>query len=153
VVAAADLTYGFEFVEHIRKDPDLKTILKAWEDNFISFLPPDPNWDRMERAEKAGCYAIWVARKGRRLVGFIEWHLGPTFHQKSTMYAIDGGHFVTPEHCGTFDWLRMWRLAMEALRELGVQVVIAHDSPARPLNVVFTRLGFAYSGQQFVRAL
>lgn len=150
-----DLIFGWEPLDDLLAEPNVRELLLLQYEEFGGLredIPLDPDIGRMREAEKLGVFRLWAARRDGRLVGFIEWHISPTFHHRSTLYAIDGGHFVHPDE-GAWTWLRMWRAALAALLELGCRVVLAHDNPHRPLDRAFDRLGFQPAGSLYVRTL
>jgi hypothetical protein len=152
-----DIRFGWESVSRVLDEPNIRDLIQAQYDELAGFTDvldrPDPDVIRMLAAEKAGAYRMWCGRSNRLLMGIIEWHIGPTFHHRSVRFGLDGGHFLHPEFRGVWIWLTMWRESLEALRKLGVRVVIAHDNPERPMAAAFKRLGMSPAGQMFARAL
>jgi hypothetical protein len=105
--------------------------------------PLDPDWDLMQRREAEGAFVVWVCRAGKTLAGFISFHLITHLDCRSTSFAIDGSHYLSPEWRKSDRlWFRMWRTAEPALKARGAQIVMAHDSARRPLLAPFLALGY-----------
>lgn len=145
--------FNWEPVESVLGDMGVREmILEQWEELAGNRgIPLDPDFGRMRLLEEAGMFKIWGARRDGLLVGFIEFSIIAPLHHRKTLYAFDGGHFVHPEFRSPFLWLAMWRSALAALRDIGVQMVVAHDNPRRPLDIAFERLGFTPGGRMYQR--
>jgi hypothetical protein len=104
-------------------------------------IPCDPDWPRLLSFEKAGVYRVWAARSGKTLAGFIAFYVQPYVLAKSPVFAIDGGHFLSPafRDNGRIG-LRMWKTAKAALRAEGARIIMAHDNALRPLLPFFLAL-------------
>jgi Acetyltransferase (GNAT) family len=105
--------------------------------------PLDLDLPLMRVLEQAGLFRVWTATENGRLVGFILFHIQPHLFHHRTLFAIDAGHYLDPSY-RVISWtgIKMWRSAIAALKELGVKVIVSHDSPSRPLSAFFRRLGF-----------
>lgn len=147
--------FGWEPVAVLLAEPNIRElILEQWEELAANkTVPLDPDFERMRALERLGLYRAWAARRDGLLIGLIEFTVTPPLHHRGTTYAFDGGHFLHPEARSPFLWLRMWRAALDALRGLGVRVVMAHDNPRRPLDRAFARLGFTPGGRLYWREL
>lgn len=147
-----DITCGWEKLEDLLAEPNIRDLLEAqWEElaGLKDKIALDPDIKRMRQAEALGVFKIWAGRRDGLLVGFIEWHVSPTFHNRSTLYAIDGGHYCHPEFCDSWSYLHMWREAERALRDMGVGAFMAHDNEARPMPAFFRRLGYQPQGRLY----
>lgn len=152
-----EITFGWEQVANLLAEPNIKAlILSYWEElsPMKQVVPLDPDFDRMVQLEGHGMFRAWAARDGGLLIGFILWHTVPHLNYRTTLFAIDGGHYLDPLSRGA-DWtgVKMWRKCLEALSEMGVKVVMAHDNMLRPLGPFFARLGFEPRSQIFWKAI
>lgn len=151
-----DVTFDWLPVAAFIEEPNILELYQMAHDEFefTRQMPLAVDFDRMLEADRQGRYRIWaVHKKEGLLIGFIEFYLGPTFHNKTMLYAENGGHYCHPEYRTGWLWIRMWRTAETALRGLGVDVISAHDNPVRPLNVFFKRLGYVEAGMNYGKVL
>lgn len=153
----ADVSFGWEPVDQLLKEAGTQDIIKAmWEElgPLKEGVPLDVDYARKSALEKGGAYRVWVARKDGVIAGFIEFQLVNHLNYKSTLFAFDQGHYLSPAYRGK-DWagIKMWESACDALRQLGVKVVIAHDNAVLPLNAFFARMGFSLRGALFAKVL
>lgn len=134
--------------------PDL--IREYWEElsPVKQAAPLDPDWPGMLALEDAGQLKIWTARAERTLVGFIGFQVFPHMHHRSTLFAFDVGHFLSPEFRdnGRLGF-RMWRTAETALKAEGVKVIMAHDNADRPLLPFFLALGYEPRSTLFMKVI
>jgi L-amino acid N-acyltransferase YncA len=150
-------TYGWEPVWKILGEPNIAELIgDYWEElsPIKEVAPLAPDFDRMMTLDHAGLFKAWCARsEGGLLLGFIGFYVMPHLNYRHTLFAFDNGHYLHPDHRGGWTGVHMWRGACDALRELGVKVVIAHDNALRPLEPLFKRLGFQPRGALYWRAL
>jgi hypothetical protein len=140
-------------VRDLLAEPNARELVLDQHDELMGLpLPLEPDVGRMTAGEERGVYKIWSCRRDGLLIGFIEFHISPTFHHRSTLFGIDGGHYTHPSFCTAWQHLRMWRSGIEALKALGVKVVLAHDG-LRPMDAFFKRLGFQPAGQMYARVI
>jgi hypothetical protein len=150
------VTFGWLPVAQFLEEPNVWELMEQEYDEFEKYrrqIPMAVDFDRMLEAERQFRYRMWAAHKDGLLIGFIEFHLGPTFHNRSMLYAQDGGHFLSPEFRDVFTFLKMWRTAEEALEELGVEAILGHDNVMRPVPAVFKRLGYEPVGTVYLKVL
>lgn len=156
--AASGVTFGWQPIAEILDEPNLRELIEAyWEElsPLKDVAPLAPDFDQMMWLEDKGMHRVWTARSEEGLlIGFIGFHLCRHLNYRTTLFAMDSGHYLDPL-CRNEDWtgVRMWRSALDALKEIGVRVVIAHDNAARPLDAFFIRLGFKPRSKLFWRAL
>lgn len=151
-----DVTFDWLPVAQFLEEPNVWELMEQEYYEFEKYhrqIPMAVDFERMLEAERQFRYRMWAAHQDGLLIGFIEFHLGPTFHNRSMLYAQDGGHFLAPEFRDVFTFLKMWRTAEEALRELGVQVILAHDNDVRPVAPVFKRLCYQPVGTVYLKVL
>ena len=152
-----DVNFGWMAVKDFLEEPNLSELLEQGYSEFERYrrqIPLAIDFDRMLEAESQFRYRMWGAHNSDGLLmGLIEFHLGPTFHNKTMLYAQDGGYYLSPEFRDPFVFLKMWRTAEEALRDLGVQVIFAHDNVARPVDPIFKRLGYDLVGKAYLKVL
>lgn len=149
--------FGWEAVESLLKDAGLRDLLGGYYEELSPYKAVAPlavNFDLMAEWEKIGGYRVWVARVNGALAGMIGFQLCPHLNYKTTLFAIDSGHYLSPAYRGK-EWIgvKMWGAACEALKELGVKIVIAHDNVVHPLDPFFKRLGFEPRSTLFWKAL
>lgn len=152
------LTYGWEPADVFLFDAGLLDMMRELHEEMAHFSednPMDPDFARMKRLEDEGLFKFWVARTEEGgLAGWIEFHLSTHMHSRRTRWAFDCGHYLAPRFRDTgWNWIRMWRAAMEALREMDCKMIAAHDNSHRPLGVMFRRLGFVETGALYARRL
>jgi hypothetical protein len=151
-----DVTFDWLPVAEFLEEPNVWELMEQEYDEFEKYrrkIPMAVDFERMLEAERQFRYRMWAAHKEGLLIGFIEFHLGPTFHNKIMLYAQDGGYYLTPEFRDVFVYLKMWRTAENALRDLGVQVILAHDNVVRPVAPIFKRLGYDPVGVAYLKIL
>lgn len=156
-VTTDELWFGWQNVADLMAEPNIRELILAQYEEFEGFsdkIPLAVDFDRMLEAERHFRFRVWAAKSDGLLIGIIEWHLQTTFHNKSDLYAFDGGHYVLPEFRDNgWTFLKMWRSSLVALQDLAVRVVVAHDNPARPLTPFFKRLGFQPGGSLYMKVL
>lgn len=143
----ASLKFGWEPCATIFAEPNLGDLIREyWEElsPFKDRMPLAPDFQRMITMEKAGVFRVWVARsENGLLIGFIGFNVTPHLSYRTTLFAYDAGHYLTPAYRDKgWTGVKMWRTALVGLKKLGVKVVISHDNSLRPLTVFFKRLGF-----------
>ena len=138
-------TYRWEPLATILAEPNVRELIEAYwtELSPIKGLPLDIDWDLLLGWEREFRFRVWVARVNGTLAGFITFVVQPHFLHKSTLFALDHGHFLghafrdTGQRIGA----RMWSTAKVALKELGVEISFLHDNALRPLSPFFLSLG------------
>ena len=152
-------TFGWESITTILREPNIREMIHDyWEElsPIKQIAPLDPDFETMMRNEAAGSFKVWAARSGDGLlIGVILLHIMPHLNYKSTLFAFDAGHYLSPLYRDSKEWIgvKMWRAMFDPLQELGVKVLIAHDNALRPLTPFFLRLGFEPRSTWFWRAL
>lgn len=141
------MNFGWLTPEEIQPDPDLDDIIAAQAEELAD-MPPDFDWDRMQKACELGFYRVWAAKDEGRIVAWICFNIGSPYHYSSTRFAFDGGHYCDYPY-RPWLWFRLWRTGICALRDLGIHCIIAHANRRRPLDLAFKRLGFEPHGQMF----
>jgi hypothetical protein len=140
------ITYRWEPLEKLLEEPNVRDlILGYWEElsPLKTIARLDPDWADMIAREKAGRFCVWTARVNGTLAGFVSFHLVPHLNYRSTLFAMDAGHFLSPafRDKGRLGF-RMWRTAEAALKQKGVAVAVVHDNAKRPLMPFFLALGY-----------
>jgi hypothetical protein len=151
-----DVAFGWMSVRDFLEEPNVQELMEQEYDEFETRrkqIPMAVDFARMLEAERQFRYRMWGVHKSGLLIGFIEWHLGTTFHNNTMLYAEDGGHYLAPEFRNVFVYLGMWRSAEEALKELGVGAILAHENVVRPEKPVFKRLGYEPVGTVYLKVL
>lgn len=153
------MTFGWEGVERFFASPELWDLLVeqhrelAWFPE-VNRLAPDVA--RMKAAEAAGIFRIWTMREDGLLVGYIEFWITPHTHYRHSLWAMDGGSYLSPRFRGNgFAYIRLWRTAIAALRQLNPRpsMLRAHENLHRPMAVVFRRLGMTTVATEFAMVL
>jgi hypothetical protein len=150
------ITFGWASVTDLLDEPNLRELAREQHEEFGGLpdtIPLDVDVEKMLALEKLGVFKVWTARQDDLLIGFIEFHVSPTLHHRTTLFAIDGGHYLLPEFRDIFVHIKMWRSALTALQGMGVAAVLAHDNPRRPLGAFFRRLGFDPGGSLYFKVL
>ena len=150
------VTFGWETVAVLMADPALDSLILNQYEEFSHLkgrVPLTVDYERMALMEKAGVFRVWTARLDKELVGIIEFQIVPHLHSRNTLFAFDCGHYLDPSARAMWRFLKMWRSALMALRELGVEIVMAHDNAKHPIGSAFRRLGFAPDGSTWLKAL
>ena len=150
--------YGWEPLAAVLAEPNAPDLIRAYAEELTpvaNAMPVDPDWDRLCTLEAAGIYHLWSARVDRTLAGFISFFVQTHHNYKSTLLAIDAGHFVSPAFRDTPGRIgyRMWKTAEAALREKGVKVIVAHDNSIHPLMPLMLALGYEPRGTLFYKVL
>ena len=153
----ADLRFGWGSLPALLEEPNVRDLVRAYYDELSplkEIVLPDPNWPAMIQAEKDGVFCVWTARVNGTLAGFVIFHLLYHLNYRSTLFAMDAGHFLAPafRNRGRIGY-RMWRTVEPALREKGVKVVMAHDNAVRALMPFFLALDYEPRSTLFWKAL
>ena len=140
------MIFAWEPVAELLKEANLRDLIADyWEElsPHKERLQLAVDYEKMIAWEQAGIYRVWAARAEGALAGFIGFQIVPHLNYRHTLFAFDMGHYLSPAYRGK-GWagIKMWATACEALKTLGVKVVIAHDNSVRPLDSFFGRLGF-----------
>ena len=137
--------FGWESIEKLLAEPNLRELLTSyWEElSPVKHLGLDIDWPRIIAWERQFLFRVWAARVDGTLAGFITFFVAPHFLHKSTLFALDYGHYLAPAFRDTEHRVgaRMWWTAKAALKELGVEVAFLHDNALRPLSPFFLALG------------
>lgn len=150
--------FGWENCATIFAEPNIVDLIREyWEElsPFKGHIPLAPDFKRMLELERVGYFRVWVARtEAGLLIGFIGWTITPHLAYRTTLFAHDAGHYLTPAYRDK-GWIgvKMWATSLAALKKLGVKVVDAHDNALRPLTPLFKRLGFEVMSTRFWKIL
>ncbi len=138
------LTCGWEKLAVLLAEANaLDLISEYWEElSLLEGIPFDVDWDRMARGEAAGVFKIWAARVNGTLAGFASFWIEPYIFARTTVFAIDGGHFLSPafRDKGRVGY-RMWTSLGVGLKAEGVKMALLHDNTARALMPFFLAIG------------
>ena len=136
--------FGWEKLETLLKEPNVQDIVTQYWAELWSHkdIKCEPDWSRFLKLEQDGIYRVWTAHVGSTLAGFASFYVQPFILSRSTLFAIDGGHFLAPcfRDNRQIGW-RMWRTAKAALQAEGVKMWVAHDNAQHPLMPFFLALG------------
>lgn len=156
-------SFSWEPLEELLREPNVKDLIRDYHDELSPLkgvAPLDIDWEELLRRDREGRFAVWAAyvqhsengtlnntetlkNADATLAGFVSFHLQPHVFYRTTLFAVDAGHYLSP---GFRDnsriGFRMWRTAVAALEERGVKVIMAHDNADRPLMPFFLALGF-----------
>ncbi len=151
------IRYGWEPLKAVLAEPNVTDLILAYNEE-LNPLPDvvrvDPDWPELLRRNEAGVFRVWAAHVEGTLAGFITFHIMPHLSFRSTLMALDAGHFLHPAFRGKGRiGFGMWRSVEPALRDLGVKVVLAHDNGARPLLPFFLALEYEPVSTVFWKAL
>jgi GNAT superfamily N-acetyltransferase len=114
----------------------------------------DPDVDRYQTLENAGCLRIYTLRLDHRLIGYAVFLLSAHLHYKSSTHAYGDVLFIDPEHRRGLLATRLIEYTETELRKDGVQVVHHHVKVQHPaLGVVLGRMGYRHVEQNFQRRL
>lgn len=155
------LRFQWEPLKKLVKEPNLQELLREhWEDLAIhkDQMILDPDWDRYFAIEGAGFYRVWAARDGATLAGYVGWFLQPHIHYKSTRLAMEDLYLLSTPYRKGLAGVRMFKTALDALKELGVERVIVHSkvhyqAERGGLGPLFKRLGFVHMDELWSRML
>jgi hypothetical protein len=145
MAAAIKTAYRWEPLATILAEPNVREMIEAYwtELSPIKSLPLDIDWDRLRDWERQFIFRVWCARVEGTLAGFITFCVQPQILFKSTLFAVEQGHYLahafrdTQQRVGA----RMWWTVRPALKELGVDVVFLHDNALRPLSPFLLSIG------------
>jgi len=124
------------------------------EIRFVEGLLPDPDRIKLERAEQAGIYVVFVVREPEAcaLVGYAGFMLAPHLHYRTSTWAVQDVLYVLPRYRlrTAADFMR-WTDAR--LTGMGASVVIRSVSVHRDYSRLLTRMGYSPVGTQYLRRL
>lgn len=137
--------FSWEKLEVLLSEPNCRELITDYwtELWFYKEIPVDVDWPRLLHFEREGIFKVWAARVDGTLAGFVSFYIQPYVLAKTTILALDGGHYLSPVFRDRRDRLgyRMWKTAMAALKAEGVKIIMAHDNALRPLMPFFLSLG------------
>lgn len=149
--------FGWEKLEVLLAEPNLPDMIRQyWAElsPLRHIAEPDIDWPEFINRERQGMFQVWAARVGPTLAGFVAFHITPHLYYKTTLFAIDGGHYLAPAfRDNSRIGFRMWRTAEVALEQRGVRVIYAHDNAERPLMPFFLALGFKPLSTMFIKVI
>lgn len=149
--------FGWEPLEELLKEPNLADLVRQYADEYSPIrhiAEVDIDWPELVRRDREGAFAVWAARVGPTLAGFVSFYLWPHLFYRTTLFAVDAGHFLAPTfRDNSRIGFRMWRTAERALEERGVRVIVAHDNAERPLMPFFLALGFEPRSTMFWKVI
>lgn len=151
------LTFGWGVLKDLLAEPNVRDLVLGYYEELSPLqgvAKLDPNWPAMFQAENDGIFCVWTARVNSTLAGFIAFHLLYHMNYRSTLFAMDAGHFLAPafRDKGRIGY-RMWRTVEPALRAKGVKIVMAHDNAVRALLPFFLALDYEPRSTMFWKAL
>lgn len=140
----AKLRFGWEHLETLLAEPNVKDLITGYWQELWPYpdIPVVVDWPLLLRREAEGTYRVWSARVDGTLAGFASFYIEPHVYASTTLFAIDGGHYLSPGFRDTehrIGW-RMWKTAKAALKAEGAKVIMAHDNASRPLMPFFLAL-------------
>lgn len=125
-------------------EPNLPDLIRSyWEElSPHPALVCDPDWPLMLTMEAEGRFKVWTCRVDGTLAGFIAFHFMTHIAYRSTVLAIDAGHYLGSawRNRGRIGY-NMWRSVKPALKAEGAVLAMLHDNAARPLMPFFLSLG------------
>ncbi len=138
--------FSWEKLEVLLSEPNCRELItEYWEElwPYKKEIPLDVDWDLLSRYEADGVFRVWSARVGGTLAGFVSFYIQPYILAKTTILALDGGHYLSPEFRNRLDRLgyRMYKTAGIALKAEGAKLAMLHDNAARPLLPLFLAIG------------
>ena len=143
-MVARRLTFGWEKLETLLAEPNVRDLIQEYWEELWSYkdIPCEIDWPRLLAREVEGVYRVWTARVDGTLAGFAAFYVEPYVLARTTLFAIDGGHFLSAAFRDKgMVGFRMWKTAAAALKAEGVQMAMMHDNAARPLLPFFLALG------------
>lgn len=151
------VSFGWEPLEELLKEANLVDLITEYREELSPIRDTaklDIDWPELVRRDREGTFVVWAARVGPTLAGFISFYLAPHIFYRTTKFAIDAGHFLSPPfRDNSRIGFRMWRTATGALEERGVKVIMAHDNAYRPLMPFFLALGFEPRSTMFWKVI
>jgi hypothetical protein len=152
------IRYGWEKLAVVLAEPNAVEMIRAYAGELSPLrnaMPLDPDWDRLQQLEAAGVYRIWAARADATLAGFLSFFVQTHHNYRSTLLAIDAGHYLAPAFRDMQARLgfRMWRTVEPPLRNFGVKVIVAHDNAIHPLMPLMLALDYEPRGTLFYKEL
>ena len=149
--------FGWESLAELLKEPNLPDMIRQYREELSPIrhvAKLDIEWGEFLKRDREGTFAVWTARVGSTLAGFISFYIAPHLFYQTTLFAIDAGHYLAPAfRDNSRVGFRMWRTCEIALRERGVRVIMAHDNAERPLMPFFLALGFEPRSTMFWKVI
>jgi len=155
------ITYQWEPLRVLLREPNVNDLLlEHWHELGVhkAEMPLDPDYDLMLNAEDAGLFKVWTARDDSLLIGYVAFWIRPHVHYKSVQTAIEDLFLLTASHRKGLTGYKLWKSALEALKEHGVKRVVTHSKvhfaeERGGLARFFQRLGFIQMDQLYSRML
>ena len=143
----------------LMEEPNIGDLLLAhWHELGIhkDTVPLDPDYQLLINCCDAGRYRVWAAYDGKTLVGYWAWWIHPHPHYRSTLTAIDDAYILSPAYRRGTNGVRLFSTSLDALRELGVKLVIGHsknhfEAERGGLAKLYRRMGFEHTDNLWSR--
>ena len=142
--------FGWEPVTRLIAEPNAPDLLQehyAALGVYKDKLKLNVAWKHLAAAEAAGNFRIWAARDDDLLVGYLGLWIIRHGHFEGTVLAVEDSFLLSAPYRKGWTGIRMLTEAVEALRELGVGLVIIHEKvhfaeERGGLGKIYRRLGF-----------
>jgi hypothetical protein len=158
IASPGRLTFGWESCAVLFKEPNVNDLLRAhWDELGLDHekMPLDPDFNRYIALEALGIFRVWAARDGPTLVGYLAFQVIYNLHYKSTLHAMEDLFLLSAPYRKGLAGYRMFKGALDALKELGVKRVILHEKThfqqeRGGLGKLFGRLGFSHTDNLWI---
>lgn len=122
--------------------------------------PFDPDITQYENANELGMLRIVTARFHQpvllddgRLVGYFCSIVSPGLHYQQTRIALNDILYIDPEFRGGTTGYRLFKFAIEDLKNLGADILTIHMKTDYPFRNLLTKLGFHLTEENWERVL
>ena len=137
------ISYQVELVTEVLDE--IKPLLRAHyeeisTDKEIRVL--DPDYDKYIQLNEMGGLRVFTVRDDGVLIGYFVTLMTPHIHYMQTEFAMNDIMYLDPGHRGGTVGYRMVKLAIEDLKNLGVEVLIIHMKVEYPFRELLSKLGF-----------
>lgn len=143
------MTFALERLSDI-----LPQVEELWKEHFDETegyrhaLGYNPNRESYLSYDRAGTLRLYTAREGGRLVGQVGFLIYRSRHTQ-TMTAAEDFFYVRPEARGKGVATKLFRFALQDLRDEGIEQATASEKLDDDARRVFEKVGFKCVGRQY----
>lgn len=138
------ITYQVECIDDVRAE--IEPMLRAHYEEIATdkdIKPLDIDWDRYYDMEDRGMVRILTARDHvGSLVGYFVTFIHRHLHYRQTVTALNDILYVDPEYRGGTTAYRLFKAAIDDVRNLGADILIIHMKVEYPFRDLLSGLGF-----------
>jgi hypothetical protein len=116
-------------------------------------FPLDPDYDTFEAIYRAGKMVYITAKDEGKLVGYMVFFITPHMHSKNCLTAHEDIYFLMPEYRKGRNGIKMFKLAEDYLKSIGVDLIISATKIKFDYSSLFKYLGYKPIDKVFTKVI